>query len=210
MFSNERIEQNKEEILQLISQIDRPGANIDGLVELLQTSDFFYAPASVKFHSAMKGGLAEHSLNVYYNLKHLVNYKQLDINETTIIICSLLHDISKINTYELTCVNKKMYWPEGQKCDELGNFDWVSSIGYKHKPDRQKFLFNNHEITSEYIVRQYIPLTIEESIAIMHHMGGLGVDSAKDNISLTYATYPFSCLLHVADMMSTFVDEEYE
>ena len=209
-MDKERIEQNKEEILTLLSRINRDGAKIEELINFLVTSDFFYAPASTKFHSACEGGLAEHSLNVYYNLKHLLLYKQIEIDETSVIICSLLHDISKVNTYERCSYNKKIYSINGTKSDELGRFDWVSKFGYKQRDDTEKFLFNNHEITSEYMIRQYIPLNMEESIAIMHHMGGLGLDSAKDNTSLIFARNPLACLLHLADMMATFVDEEYE
>ena len=45
--------------------ITREGS--DKLLEYLlsKTSDFFTAPASMRFHGSYEGGLLEHSLNVY-------------------------------------------------------------------------------------------------------------------------------------------------
>ena len=44
-------------------RIRREGA--DRLLTWLQTTDFFTAPASTRFHGACEGGLVMHSLNVY-------------------------------------------------------------------------------------------------------------------------------------------------
>ena len=40
-------------------------------VKWLEASDFFYAPASTRFHGSYAGGLLEHSLNVYDELVRL-------------------------------------------------------------------------------------------------------------------------------------------
>ena len=45
-------------------KIKRPGS--EKLLHFLENqSDFFTAPASTRFHGAYKGGLVEHSLQVY-------------------------------------------------------------------------------------------------------------------------------------------------
>lgn len=207
ILNEERINSNKQEFIGLLKSIKREGALIDKLINKLESSDFFEAPASAKNHLACKGGLVEHCLNVYYNLKHLVLYKKLEIPEESIIITALLHDFSKMNVYELAVTNKKVYSEQGTKSDNLGKFDWIAETSYKRKEEAKTFIFGNHEQTSEYMVRQFIPLTIIESIAILHHMGGQGFDCAKDNLSLIYTKYPLACLLHLADMMATFVDE---
>jgi hypothetical protein len=62
-------------------------------------------------------------------------------------------------------------------------------------------------MTSEYIARQFIPLTIDESVAILHHMGGRNWDSAQDNITQIFGKYPLATLLHMADMLASYVDE---
>ena len=159
----------------------------------------------------MAGGLVDHSLNVYYNLKSLVKNKHLEdkIPEESIIICGLLHDMSKMNVYEKTYRNKKVYSEYGKKYDELGNFDWVSEEAYKMIDTKNRFIYGNHEETSEFMIRKYIPLKLEESVAILSHHGSLGYDSVPiESVSARFETYPLACLLHIADMISIYIDEE--
>ena len=63
----------KEQFLEIYNTyIKREGA--DELLDYLNKTDFFTAPASSKFHSAYPGGLVEHSVNVYHRfLKELTN-----------------------------------------------------------------------------------------------------------------------------------------
>lgn len=210
-YSPEVLNKTKSDILTLLRTINRENANIEGLINKLETSDFFYAPASTKYHNCFTGGLADHSLNVYYNLKSMVKSKGFEgqIPEESIIICSILHDFSKINFYEKSIRNKKVYTPQGSKHDNLGTYDWVSEECYSVKPEAERFSYGNHEETSEFMTRSFIPLTLEESIAILNHHGGMGYDSSKTGFSNLYNKYPLACLLHLADMMSTYVDESY-
>lgn len=212
-YSPEVLNKTKSDILALLRTIDRENADIEGLINKLETSDFFYAPASTKYHNCFPGGLADHSLNVYYNLKSMVKSKGLEgqIPEDSIIICSILHDFSKINFYEKSIRNKKVYTEHGSKYDNLGTYDWVSEEYYSVKPESERFIYGNHEETSEFMVRTFIPLTLAESIAILNHHGGMGFDSIKLKSPITnlYNKYPLACLLHLADMMSTYVDESY-
>lgn len=208
-LSNEVIAENRKFIIETLSGIKREGANIDKLITKLDSSDFFTAPASTRYHNAIKGGLADHSLNVYYNLRSLVKNKHLEkeISEESIIICGLLHDISKINLYEPSARNKKVYSESGSKYDQLGRFDWVSEMSWARVPEHERFQYGNHEETSEYMIRCFMPLTVEESVAILHHHGGKGYDSSNQNISYMMSVNPLLTLLHTADMISTFVDE---
>lgn len=208
-YSDEYIESNKKTIIELLNKINREGANIPELIDWLSMSDFFIAPASARWHNAVKGGLADHSLNVYYNLMSLIKNKHCDedISEETIIICGLLHDVSKIDCYEQTVRNKKVYSESGSKFDNLGRFDWVSEMSYAMKNEKERFQYGNHEETSEFLIRQFIPLTVKESIAILHHHGGKGYDSFTQNISYLMSVNPLLTLLHTADIISTFVDE---
>lgn len=208
-ISKKTIQENKNCIISLLKKINRNGANIEGLIAKLESSDFFTAPASTKYHNAFEGGLADHVINVYYNLKSLVERKHLQdsISEESIIICGLLHDISKINLYEPTIRNKKVYSDNGSKYDNLGRFDWVSEQSWGMINEHDRFMYGNHEENAEFMIRYYIPLTIEESIAILHHHGGKGYDSTQQNISLIVSENPLLALLHAADYISTFVDE---
>ena len=76
------------------------------------------------------------------------------------------------------------------------------------KPVEERFVFGNHEQNAEYIARCFIPLTPEESSAILHLMGGMSWDSAKDNIGEVFGRYPIALLLYQADMLSTYISEK--
>lgn len=207
MLTDNQIQNNKEEFLKLISSINREGFNKDLLLKHLENSDFYIAPASARYHSAFKGGLVHHSLLVYHNLTKLVGLYNLKINEDSMKIVSLLHDLAKMNFYEVYYKNVKVYSENGYKYDNGGRFDWQAVADYKVKDTKERFLYYNHEGTSEFMLRQYCPLSMDESIAILHHHGGMSEDSIKDNISAIYDRYPLAVLLHLADMMSVYIDE---
>jgi hypothetical protein len=195
----------------LIEKIKPMPKYIEKLIKKLDSSDFFFAPASTQYHNSFRGGLCDHCLNVCSNMLRLVemNAESLGIDvedvRESVIIVSLLHDISKMNLYEVGVKNEKVYSENGSKYDELGKFDWVSKRTYKTRED--KFVYGSHEATSEYMARQFIPLTIDESIAIIHHMGSMAWDSAKDNIGEVFNNYWLALLLYQADMMSTYINE---
>ena len=54
---------NKEKFINALSRTGREG--IDKVLRRLEDLGFYEAPASTKFHLSRKGGLLEHSLNVY-------------------------------------------------------------------------------------------------------------------------------------------------
>lgn len=204
-----KIIENKERFKSLLRSINRPNAKIEELIDKLDNSDFFIAPASTKYHGSVKGGLCAHCLCVYDNLVSLVNLKQLNINNDSLIIVGLLHDFSKMNYYEQYFQNKKIYSPSGSKYDENGNYDWVSVSAYKTRDINDRFIYGSHEETAEYMTRCYIPLSYEESVAILHHMGQLNFDSAKDDIYEVYRRNPLALLLHLADFMAADIDLDY-
>ena len=97
----------KEEFLGLLRQVKRDG--IENLIQFLEKSDFFQAPASTRFHGNFEGGLAEHSMKVYEILKHKVEHciELINIPEESVIIIGLLHDICKTNFYKIDYRNAK-------------------------------------------------------------------------------------------------------
>lgn len=52
----------KEKFIEMAKNITRPG--IDEMMAWLETTDFYVAPASTKFHGAQAGGLCAHSITV--------------------------------------------------------------------------------------------------------------------------------------------------
>ena len=73
------------------------------LTDQLTKSDFFIAPGSSKYAYAYKGGLCQHSLDVYTIMLDLcgkfLNEDKLNqyIEKDSIKIVSLFHDFSKMN-----------------------------------------------------------------------------------------------------------------
>lgn len=210
MLTDIEISNNKAVFIALIDSIKREGFLKDQLIAKLKNSDFFFAPASTKYHGAYKGGLCEHSINVYNNLVKLNEMKIMDFDEDSMKIVALFHDISKMNLYETYFQNKKNYYAGGSKHDEGGSYDWETVTAYKVKDAEDRFIFGNHEQTSEFMLRTYCPLTYEESIAILHHHAGMSWDSAKNNISEVLNRYPLATMLHLADMLAVYVDERID
>ena len=209
MLTEERIEQNKQTFIGLINSITRDRARKSELISKLENSDFFTAPASTKYHASYAGGLCEHSLNVYNSAVKLVEAFNLTdvISSDSLLITCLLHDISKMNFYETSYRNKKQYSDYGSKHDDGGRFDWVVEKSYAVIPEENRFLYGNHEETSEFMIRSYMPLSYEESVAILHHHAGMSWDCAKDNLSAILNRYPLATILHLADMASCYILE---
>ena len=77
--------------------ITRPGA--DRLLKWLETTDFFTAPASTRFHGACEQGLVMHSINVYNAM--MQHFYTEGENAESYAICGLLHDLCKANFYKV-------------------------------------------------------------------------------------------------------------
>lgn len=214
MLTNEQIEKNKARYIDLIKSIKLEGSNIDGFLNWLNKSDFFEAPASVKYHCNFPGGLCQHSLNVYDNLLKLVDkfashveyYGDEDGNEHEMVVkqfsddsiklVALLHDISKTNYYEQYDKNVK---------NEDGS--WVKVKEYKTRELEDRFIYGNHEQNSEFMAHTFFPLSVDESVAILHHHGGKAWDSSQDDVPAVFSRFPLALLLHTADMLSAYIDE---
>ena len=191
----EQIEKNKQEFLRIAREnIKREG--IDNLLAWLETSDFFECPASAKFHSAEAGGLCFHTLNVYKRLLKLATdeWGEENINLESITIASLFHDVCKCYFYKTEMRNVKE------------NGEWVQKPYYA--VDDQ--LPYGHGEKSVYMVNGYLRLTREEALAINWHMGGFDkrVIGGDIQISSAYYKYPLCTLLHIADIMATYLDEQ--
>ena len=211
MLSDIQIENNKQEFINLINKIERESFKKDLFFSKMENSDFYYAPASTKYHNNFKGGLVDHCLNVYYRLINLVKLAGLEdrVSDESCIIVALMHDLAKRNFYSISIRNKKKYSESGKRDDRDGNgrYDWVSVPGYIVADSSERFLYGNHEQTSEFMASQFIDLTVEESVAILHHMGGLSFDSTKEDYFSIYRRYPLALLLFEADMIASCVDE---
>ena len=198
---------DKEEYINLLSTVHRDG--IENLIEYISTSDFFEAPRSAKYHSNYKGGLCKHSLNVYNNLKKLNDLYGKPLGEESMIIAALLHDLAKIDFYEKYVQNRKEYTARGSQKDSAGYFNWVQVESYKVKDSMLRSnVYSEHGVCSFLIANKWIKLSEEETAAIInHHMDMDKSGYVRTDISEIYNRYPLAALLHIADTMATYLDE---
>ncbi len=188
----------KDQFIDIYNQyVKREGAS--KLLAYLESTDFFTAPASTKFHLAHEMGLCEHSLNVYYRLKDLVKNEKSDwankISDETIAIVALLHDVCKADMYVVDYRNQKQ--PDGS---------WVK-VPYYTIDEKLPY---GHGEKSVYIINGFMRLTREEAICINWHMGGFDerVKGGSFSISRAFQQYPLAVLLHIADVMASYIDED--
>ncbi len=177
----------KEEIIKLLRSTNRDG--MENLIEFLEKSDFFKAPASTRFHGDHEGGLAEHSFKVYEILKDKVKNSALDIPEETIIISSLLHDICKTNFYKIDYRNAK---------NSLGVWE---KVPYYTVEDTIPY---GHGEKSVMMITEYIKLTNNEKYAIRWHMGFSEPKELYITLGQAFTKYPLALLLHEADLEATY------
>ena len=193
-MEKELIEKNKENFISIAKEnISRDG--IDQLLSYLESTDFFYAPASSKFHLAAEGGLCAHSLNVYHRLEKLmqIEYGEDEYNRESVAICALFHDICKACYYKIDYRNVKE------------NGVWVQKPYYTV----DDILPYGHGEKSVYIINGFMRLSREEAIAINWHMGGFDkrVQGGDPAYQAAYSKYPFAVLLHMADLSASYLDE---
>ncbi len=179
--------ERKEQFISIINElIKRPGK--EKLLEYIEKTDFFTAPASTKYHGAYQGGLVEHSLNVFKRM-----YQHQQYSPETLAIVSLFHDLCKADFYTVDYKNVKQ--PDGT---------WTKTPYYAID---DKLPIGTHGDKSVFIVSRFMPLTAEEIAAIRYHMGAFQEGDVK-NIGNVYEKYPLALYLHIADMAATYLDEK--
>lgn len=195
------VEENKEKFKKLCHQwIKRDG--LDKLLEWLDTTDFYVAPASTRFHLMCEGGLCQHSINVFeqlcdeYKNEGMFDFKtQEDIRKImeSLAITGLFHDVCKADFYKLTTRNVK---------DEYGNWTKVPYYTIENQG-----VLVGHGYKSARIVNKYIDITDEEYMAILHHMG-VESDWNIAEVSECFNKNILALLLHIADTKAAYIIEK--
>ena len=188
----------REEFLEIFDRyIKRAGA--EALRAYLLKTDFFTAPASIRYHCAFAGGLCEHSVNTYKRLLKNVQSEygedwEAKVSHETVAVCGLLHDLCKIGYYKEDFRNVKE------------NGVWVRKPCFTREED----LPFGHGEKSVYIATSFIKLTREEAMAINWHMGGFDFRArgGDSSVSDAYYKFPLAVLLHVSDLEATYIDEK--
>jgi len=173
-------------------KITRQGA--DKLFSYLQTTDFYTAPASTRFHGSHESGLLEHSLNVYHCLVDYLSRERaksvykMNYSEETVALCALLHDVCKIGFYKIDYRNAK---------NEQGQWE---KVPYYTIDDALPY---GHGEKSVYIISGFMRLTREEAFAIRYHMGFSGIED-KNSIGKAFEMFPLAFALSTADMEASY------
>ena len=172
-------EERFKEIYQ--TQITRTGA--PELLAWLESTDFFTAPASTRFHGAYPGGLVDHSLNVYFAL--IDGPYVRDYSMETREICALLHDLCKVDFYH-------------QRAD--GSYTVKDHFPFGHGEK------------SVFLIQRFMKLAEPEALAIRWHMGAYDDAARGGSYSLSAAMErtPLVLALHTADMMATEAEKARE
>ena len=179
----------KEEFISLLRSTNREG--IEEVIQFLEKSDFYKAPASTRFHGSFEGGLLEHSMKVYEILKHKVKNSVLDLNvsDDTLIIIALLHDICKVNFYKVDYRNAK---------NERGEWE---KVPYYTVDDTIPY---GHGEKSVMMITEYMKLTVEEKYCIRWHMGFTEPKEAYNTLGQAFKKFPLALILHEADLEAAY------
>jgi hypothetical protein len=191
---------NKEAFIGILSETSRKG--IDLVLAKLEELGFFVAPASSKFHLSCKGGLLEHSMNVY-NAAMMIREQAVktkpELEEQlpldSVAICTLLHDVCKTDIYKEGILSRK-------------NADgyWEKYLGFQ--VDYSTGLPLGHGEKSVILLLSWgLELKPEEMLAIRWHMTAwdLPMQSPehKESLNAAKAKTPLVSLVQLADGFAT-------
>ena len=185
------MENIKETITELLMSTNRPG--MDKLIQHMEENGFFTAPCSTQYHLAVDGGLAKHSLNVYHYAKATAFSIDPELDDASLIIVCLLHDLGKIGQFGKPGYTENIL-KSGKRSDA------------KPFVTNSNLLYVDHEIRSIQLASQYIELTEQESFAILYHNGMYG----NLKYALSDKETPLMLLVHFADMWCSRVKENEE
>ncbi|MDD5348508.1 MAG: hypothetical protein PHT59_07835 [Candidatus Omnitrophica bacterium] len=185
--------------------------NRDGIGDLIkyleESTDFFFAPSSTKYHDAEVGGLLRHSLKTYQNLLALSKIYSEEYEQDAMIIIALLHDLCKVNIYKQERKSLPRRKENGElELDDFGRKIWDEQVVYT--VDDQYPL--GHGEKSVIMLQRFIQLTDTEIFAIRWHM--MAYDDSRNsyggNLAITNASdkYRIIPLFHMADLAASFLE----
>lgn len=179
-----------DEFKSLLLSTKRKG--VKEVINYLEQSDFTVAPASTRYHGDYEGGLLDHSLHVYHEAMRLKDLSKLfNLPDESVIIAALLHDICKVNFYKVEMRNVKE------------NGTWVQKPYYTVD---DPLPLGHGEKSVILLLALGLELTEVEISMIRGHMGGF-VGDQYFNPSVLYNKYPECLIIHIADMIATYVVE---
>ncbi len=189
MIDKTKIKDTIEDLL--VKALSERNADTQGLLDFLEESGFYEAPASGGNHLHIPGGLAQHSLNVFDAMNNIYKTMTDNIDFSSVVICSILHDLGKVGDF-----SEPNYIENYLKSGKVS-----TSKPYATNPN---IPYVDHEIRSVEFIRRYIELSPEEYQAILFHNGLYGTFYRQISGKET----PLYLLLHFADMWASRVTEK--
>jgi hypothetical protein len=185
---------DREKFYELWDRIKREGK--ENVLEYLEKSDYFLAPASTQYHSSYEGGLLAHSLNVTYKLYELSEKNDLKWEkEDSIIIIGLLHDICKTHFYSVEYKNVK---------DKDNN--WIKVPYYK--VDDKMPLGVHGDKSVMLLQRLGLEMSNEEMYCIRYHMGAYEGESVYSSLGRAKKKYSNILWVHLSDELASIEEEK--
>lgn len=205
------MEDKTNQILELINELQLTELDRNNLIYYLKNeTNFFHSPLTMKHSFSREGGLIDYILKVYSTMM-TINGALLKnkYSSRTIALVSLAHPLYVLNKFILQPTNKKIYSESGKKYDELGNYDWVSILGYAFNEESDENDYGNKGFTSYMIISKFIPLNEEEIITVTYH--NMWVEDKGLDIDLWKITkkFPLLSLLHSAITL-VLTEDNYE
>jgi hypothetical protein len=200
-----KLEELKQEFIGIAKKnIKRDG--LDNLLAYLDSTDFYRAPASTRYHGSYAGGLVSHSIEVYHSLVSEMQFiygpdweKRYSLE--TITIVSLFHDLCKIGRYKSGTRNVK----------DATTGEWVEKVVYEYNPD---YITMGHGAKSVIIIMDFMALSESEKSAIYWHMGpyDLGTYNSVGDLGKSWNRNTLGFALFRADLLTTYIveNEQFE
>lgn len=180
----------KEKFIEMSKDITRPG--IDRLMAWLETTDFYEAPASTRFHSAEPGGLCAHSVAVAKRLLEIADlWAPGQYTRDTLLTVALFHDLCKVFTYTVSTRNVK---------DEVSG-QWTKVPFYKFEPKESVGCDSHGSLSCYRIMSNGVTLSMEEYAAVNNHMGVTNAANVN-SVWSCYEMHTLSWLLHAGNIQA--------
>ena len=193
----------KQKFLQLLRSTNRQG--MENVIQWLEESDFFIAPASTIFHGNYEGGLLEHSMNVAimaHDVHEMLCRRKPElaqqVSRDNIVIAALLHDICKANVYQKTTKYRK---------DAKNNWETYDTYGV----DYSEFPVGHGEKSVIRLLQLGLQLTNDEILAIRWHMAAWELPfqsgEAKAYLNAAKNKCPLLSIIQTADGLASAILE---
>ena len=152
------------------------------------------APASINYHLNKEHGLLEHSVNVAETMLKLKEVLAPELSDESCVIVGLMHDLGKAG------VPGAPQYLINEPSPRQKAAGYPATVPYKFNND---LVFLSVPVRSLYLIMGRLPLTEEETQAIVYHDG----QYVDDNRSVAAKEEKLTLLLQYADNWSGFVTE---